>query len=466
MEDNDDAKRGTSRPIVTRRQLIAAAGVSALGGLAGCSGSNDGDDGTTTAGTETATTVESTTEAGTTTATEPSEPVGSPPDADAAHYSPEDGFADPAPWLETEEVTVRKVTEPTRRALNLATIYDEPTVVVFETSGTIDLENRDLSLTKDKTWIAGQTAPSPGITLTRGTLRVEANDCVIQHIRSKPGDGADYQPSSMDAIATQDGTENNVVDHCTASWSTDEALSVGFDTGATTVSNCLVSEALHDSIHPKGPHGYGTIGSPPGSERTCHLGNVWARNYARNPRTESDVVVANCTTYHFERGAEVHPPRDDSGYEGAFVGNVYLDPLSGPCIEIQDSGGGISLYTEDNVTDSDTYAVGPEQTNGYESLDEPPIWPDGLDPMPSGDVEAHNLQYAGARPADRTDHDERMVAHVRDRTGDFIDSQSEVGGYPELAENTRELTVPTDLRNWLEWHALAVENPDVDAPTV
>ena len=453
MVDSDDSRRGASRSIVTRRQLLAAAGASALGGLAGCSGSGDGPT-TTAENTDTQTTVTTTT--GTTTTSEPAGPVGSPPDAESSHHSFRDGFADPAPWLEpADQVTVRKVTEPTRRALNLATIYDEPTVVVFETSGTIDLENRDLTLTKDKTWIAGQTAPSPGITLTRGSLKVEGNDCVIQHIRSKPGDGADYEPSSMDAIGTQDGTENNVIDHCTAAWSTDEALSVGYTTNNTTVTNSLITEPLHDSLHPKGPHGYGSL-TGNDAANVFYAGNVWAHSYARNPRlkTGTKSVVANNVMYQYDRGVRL-----DSDSESAIVGNAFIDPVDTSKAHVQ---GGL-VYADDNVSEP----AGVRMTSNLEQkLDSKPLWPEGVEAMAGADVEAHNLTYSGARPADRSAHDQQVIEKVRNRSADdFIDSQEEVGGYPELAENTRELTVPTDLRNWLEWHALAVENPEVEAPT-
>jgi len=127
-----------------------------------------------------------------------------------------DGFADTS-WLENENVQVIRVTEPTRSAVADAFQMSGPRLVVFETSGTIDLGNSNLAITKDKCWVAGQTAPSPGITFIKGAVQIGANDCVVQHIRSRigPGNGS---IQGNDAFNTQDGTQNNVVDHVTASW--------------------------------------------------------------------------------------------------------------------------------------------------------------------------------------------------------------------------------------------------------
>ncbi|MDS0477770.1 hypothetical protein NDO75_22645 [Natrinema sp. 1APR25-10V2] len=159
-----------------------------------------------------------------------------------AHYGLDDGFADTS-WLENEDVQVITVAEPTRSAVADAFQTSGPRLIVFETSGTIDLGNSNLEITEDKCWVAGQTAPSPGITFIRGAVQIGANDCVVQHIRSRigPGDGS---IQGNDAFNTQDGTRNNVVDHVTVSWGVDECLSVGYDTQNTTVINSLIYEGL------------------------------------------------------------------------------------------------------------------------------------------------------------------------------------------------------------------------------
>ena len=51
---------------------------------------------------------------------------------------------------------------------------------------------------------------------------------------------------------------------------------------------------------------------------------------------------------------------------------------------------------------------------------------------------------AGARPKDRDPVDTRIIQEITDRTGKIIDSQEEVGGWPDLASNVITLAIPAD----------------------
>ena len=46
-------------------------------------------------------------------------------------------------------------------------------------------------------------------------------------------------------------------------------------------------------------------------------------------------------------------------------------------------------------------------------------------------VKNQALQYAGARPWDRDQIDQRIIQEVKNKTNRIIDSEQEVGGYPE-----------------------------------
>ncbi|SER57413.1 hypothetical protein [Natrinema salaciae] len=382
-----------------------------------------------------------------------------------AHYDYTDGFTTPAPWLEDEAVDVYRIQEATRRAVEGPFQASGPRVIVFETSGVIDLGGDRLEVTEDKCWIAGQTAPSPGITFINGMVAVGANDCVVQHIRSRIGPGSDGNIQGNDSFNTQDDTTNNVVDHVTASWGTDECMSVGYDTNRTTYTNNLIYEGLYDPYGDGSDHNYGTLVGN-GADNVTLAGNVWAKCRSRMPRLKGDTrsVVANNLCYFFDEGGIA-----DGSTETSFVGNAYLGTIA-PDDNVLEGG---DAYLEDNVTydpslDSDTdFATSNE-------LSSPPLWPDGLETMSASEVEEHNLRYAGARPADRTANDERIVREIANRAGNdrldsaydyWIPTPDAVGGYPDLPENTHSLSVPdSGLREWLEGWALAVEEPGASPP--
>ncbi|WP_415382176.1 pectate lyase [Halosimplex sp. TS25] len=371
----------------------------------------------------------------------------------ASQFGPGDGFAEAAPWLDNDTPLI-KIREPSRAQLQRAVRVDGERLVVFETSGTVDLGVRDLQIPFDKCYIAGQTAPSPGITLVKGRLNVSANDCVVQHLRVRLGDAGYDEPTedwALDAVNTADETENNVIDHVSASWSVDECLSVGYRTENTTVSNCLVAEALNDSVHPKGPHGYGSlIGN--NAENVALLGNVWAFNTDRHPRLKegTESVVVNNVVHDFEDGTWMDPDTDAS-----IEGNAYLDPNTDEANVFAEDGVETAIaHLADNYTNGDVPMVDDDVT----VVDERPLWPDGLEAMPSDDTVDHNLANVGARPADRTPTDERILQNVSDGVRYNIDSQEAVGGYPDLEVNARKLDVPNGgTRAWLRAKAREVE---------
>ncbi len=367
-----------------------------------------------------------------------------------SYFDPDDGFADAAPWLD-DDTPVYTVTEPTREAFEAAVNRSGPRVVAFETSGTIDLGAERLTIDEDELYLAGQTAPSPGITLVRGGLWVEADDCLLRHIRVRPGDAGQDVGWIPDGVRTADETENNVIDHCSITWAVDENGSPGYDSRRTTYSNCIMAEGLADATHPKGTHSYGSLVGD-GAEEVALYGNVWAHNIGRNPRLKAETrsALVNNVMYHYNESVNL----GDSTV-ASIVGNSFLRVDEG---DYNIEGGG-EVYGDANTTDPETPMYGPDVT----LLDEPPLWPDGLSPLSAADATRHNLAYAGARPGDRTYQDRRVINNVRNFGGEYIDSQSAVGGYPDLAENNRELHVPeSGLRQWLESHAVRVEQRDAE----
>jgi hypothetical protein len=161
-----------------------------------------------------------------------------------------------------------------------------PRVCVFEVSGTIRLPD-DLTIRNRYITIAGQTAPSPGITLRGAGLLVKASDVLVQHIRVRPGDDPGGEPpGNRDALKIEAPYEspisNVVIDHCTFTWSTDEIASAWQAWDRISLLNNIFAEPLHESIHPEGKHGFGVLIGPVSGNATL-AGNLMASMQSRTP---------------------------------------------------------------------------------------------------------------------------------------------------------------------------------------
>ncbi len=73
-----------------------------------------------------------------------------------------------------------------------------PRIIVFEVAGTINMERKSLRITNPFVTVAGQTAPSPGITILRGGISIQAHDVIIQHIKVRPGEAEQEKKSGWE----------------------------------------------------------------------------------------------------------------------------------------------------------------------------------------------------------------------------------------------------------------------------
>lgn len=137
-----------------------------------------------------------------------------------------------------------------RWALNQA----GPRTIVFDVGGVIELKG-DLLISSNTT-IAGQTAPSPGITLRYYTVRPNGNNIIMRFIRIRRGEERNVNDGA-DATWAKELT-NIMLDHCSFSWSIDEVASY-YDNCNFTMQWCTIGEALANPGHSKGEHSYGGI---------------------------------------------------------------------------------------------------------------------------------------------------------------------------------------------------------------
>jgi pectate lyase len=350
-----------------------------------------------------------------------------------------------------------------------------PRIVVFEVGGVIDMGLQTWTIDQPFLTIAGQTAPSPGITLIRGGIDIRTHDVVVRHIRIRTGVSGQGPRSGWEADALSTvGAWNVIVDHCTMSWALDENLSASGPrfAGATvadwrrgashdvTFSYNLLAEGIAHGSHPKGEHSKGSLIHDNATNILIYR-NVYAHNYERSPLLKGGVQAAIVNNLIFDPGAQaVHYNLMDLEWgehphqlgELSAVGNVLRGGLSTrDDIAFLTIGGvgDLRYHGRDNIAvdrqGRPLPMLGRYTTSRARILEvaRPVVWPQGLPVLPADQVETHVLRFAGARPWDRDAHDIRVIFDVAEGRGEIIDDERQVGGYPRM-EPTRAPFVEAD----------------------
>jgi hypothetical protein len=339
-----------------------------------------------------------------------------------------------------------------------AAVEDQgPRTVIFYVSGTIALESQ-LAINEPYITIAGQTAPGDGICLKNYALGISADHVIVRYIRCRAGDNA---KAEVDALSISSGRDI-IVDHCSTSWSVDETLSAstGGQLGNVTVQWCIISESLHDSVHHKGPHGYGSlIRGGWGNGYTFHH-NLYAHHHARLPRPgnyndrskDPNGFILDFRNNVIYNWAGSYAGYNSDGSNGTnsitrmnFVGNYYKRGInskgnlafsestpsaqayfSGNCMNGSYPGEPWSLVTFKNFSSEDLEAY--KLSN---SIRVPPVQTDDA-------ITAYQrvLAEVGATLPKKDAVDRRILNDVINGTGRIINDEDEVGGWPEL-ESTK-----------------------------
>lgn len=334
-----------------------------------------------------------------------------------------------------------------------------PRTIVFDISGTIELKS-PLIVEKSFLTIAGQTAPGDGICLKDQTFKIrKASHIIVRYIRIRLGDQNKSQDESPDGITTDD-VDHLIFDHISSSWGIDgnHDLRRG---GHFTLQWSIYAEALNHSLHHKGEHAMLASFRDLTDSISIHH-NLFASSRDRHPtlagspRTNPEAIVdfRNNVVYNLSGATNLGNCRIN------VINNYYRpgpDTPAGrrPLATKTENAEALKVFMSGNLFESTEEFT----RNNFLAIDFDRWSKGGYRPMSLQQIRvdaefvvganksqtesaasalARVLESAGASYR-RDAADQRLVDGVRNRTNRLIDSQMQVGGWPEL-NGTQALT--------------------------
>lgn len=342
-----------------------------------------------------------------------------------------------------------------------------PRTIVFGISGTIELQSK-LDINKGDLTILGHTAPDGGITIKGYPVTIKADNVIIRYLRFRMGD---VNQIEGDALGCRN-TNNVIIDHCSISWGTDENASF-YNNKNFTLQWCIISEALNNSVHSKGPHGYGGIW---GGVRASFHHNLIVSNNSRNPRFSGSSTTENSENEFVDfRNNVIYNWGDNSIYGGEkgtynIINNYFrfgpattsskLDRIVSPSEPYgQFFVDGNYVFEHENIS-KNNWDGGVQCKNPEAVKRNTPI-------NISNNIKTTNAQTAfeevlkkAGASLQRDSVDTRIVLNAKEGTTDYkngiIDSQENVGGWPII--QPRESKKDSDMdgipNQWEKEHHL------------
>jgi hypothetical protein len=406
-----------------------------------------------------------------------------------------------------------------------------PRVVIFEVSGTISLlsdinvTSPYLTIAGQTAPPPGITVKgAAGATVSAGGILFHSHDILMQHIRIRTGDGGPvlFSTSGHESTNIYDegyypqggGVYNLVYDHCSISWCGAKLVTVYAIQANAEISfwKTIFGEAL---FRPKNVTDNWSAGDRVtslamalGSKHDIGLhitiyGNLFAHNCDRNPELGSAINAQIVNNVFYDWGKDpafdaawcnfIYTPDGDYPWKCDIISNVYIaGPGTGPfspyyAVGVYSGNSGSAYYLTDAILDS---TVNPvvllDDHTSYRVFS--PILPQvGYTILAGSATQAFVLANAGAMPTYRDAVDLRLVSETTNHTAmtgtscpllpdpnarvsaipGRICSQTDVGGWPTLAQNSRLLTVPANANvvtgsgytvgeEWLHTYCVAV----------
>lgn len=395
-----------------------------------------------------------------------------------------------------------------------------PRIVIFEISGTINL-HAEINVLEPYLTVAGQTAPSPGITIRYRAINIDTHDVVFQHFRMRMGDTYYNADSLSNVLRVRNNAYNVVLDHLSLSWGVGTILAVASDSWRqVSVLDCVIGPNLRIK---NTETGMAALNAFSWQGEVTYARNLFVHNSNRSPWFGSGTRGSLINNVIYGSGNSDGAPESQFGFfqiivadydwygnnewwhvEAAAENNLFIDSTgtgSGILSGTHPTTKSIDVSLSENISSRDTRMylsgnVGPYMTLqnqwagvdfyngvGYRSAIDyvtPPSWHSafGFNLLQPANVLTNVLANAGARPLDRDSIDvaaarQAAAGAVNDvaNMGTRIVSQSDVGGWPTLAVNARSLQLPanphavatgesfrTNVEVWLETMARALES--------
>jgi len=349
--------------------------------------------------------------------------------------------------------------------------------IVFNVSGVIALKSKLLitgSGNNSTVTVAGQTAPGKGIAIRNFAFGMTGGaDVIMRFIRLKVGG---YSMTAMDGMGMA-SADNTIYDHCSISWTIDEAFS-SRSAHNITLQRTLISECLNDSYHYDDstpdhtgtqPHGFAaSISGNIGSFHHNLLAHCAGRNWSLaggllhgTLNYDGAVDIRNNVVYNWQ-----YRTTDGGAHQVNFVNNYYKP---GPAttffyaLNAQNDGfmGGQYYYFVGNVMpghfDESSQDKGREatgQARDYNPWVTTPFFTQNVTTQSAGDAYTNVLANVGANVPMLDDHDKRVIQETRDGTTHYKgsktglaglpDTENDVGGYESYPTTTRAADWDTD----------------------
>jgi len=338
------------------------------------------------------------------------------------------------------EIYVTNLDDSGNGSLRSAISATGPRNVVFRVGGSIALKST-LNIRNPYLTVDGSNAPGHGIMLRDHGIIVRTHDVILRqfrirlgdqdvhrndpHIRYDAGDGE----NALDFI---DGAHDDLADHLSLSWATNKILSTTKLSDRITVQWCILSESLNVD-----GHGYASLA---GGNRVTWHHNLFAHNFSRNPRFQGavDADFRNNVVYDWGEKS-TYGEFDRLNFVGNYFkqgpSTVQRPPLFHDGLAFVAPG---SLFLNGNVLEGDGKVSADNWKGSAFYFDRKRVAASAPFPAPAithdTALEAFHkvLEEAGATRPHRDSVDERVVHEVKDGRGHIVDSQREVGGWPDF----------------------------------